>query len=109
LSRWDYGLGVVGREDFQRGTLRRLRYCVRVLAQVQGTVSSLAAPVITDSLRDGQDVSFGEGAAERRAAVPTRSETDHLVGVAKVRLALVIFAFKPGHIDQYFFRGGAPG
>src|SRR4029077_12324736 len=69
----------------------------------------LAAPVITDGLRDGQDVSFGEGAAERRAAVPTGSETDHLVGVAEVRPSLVIFAFKPGHIDKYFLRGRSPG
>ena len=51
----------------------------------------------------------GARAAQRRAAVPTRSEADHLVGVAKVRLALVIFAFKLGHIDQYFFRGRAAG
>src|SRR5262249_12672014 len=100
----DYGLDVVGRENFQRGTLRRLRYCVRVLAQEKRTVSSLAAPIFTNRLRDGLDVSFIESATESRTAVPAGSEADLLAGIVQVRPTIIVFAFKPGHIDQYLFR-----
>src|SRR5262249_13182752 len=36
------------------------------------------------------------------------TEADQLAGIAQVRPAFVVFAFKPGHIDQYLFRRRPP-
>ena len=70
------GLDFVGGENLERGALRRSRQRVRVLAHVERAVDPLAATVLADRLRDGQDVRFGEGAAQRRAAMPAGSEDD---------------------------------
>src|SRR5215472_14718882 len=62
----DDGVHVVTCQDLERGTLRRTGQRMGVLAHVKRAVSSLAAAVVTDRLRDCQDVGFGERAAQRR-------------------------------------------
>ena len=64
------------------------------------------ATVVADRLSDRQDVGFGEGAAQRRAAVSAGAEADELVGVSYVGPALVILALEPGGVDEYLLRGG---
>ena len=89
------GLDIVGRQHFERGALGRRGERVGVLAHAKRAVNALAAPVIADSLRDGQDVRFGKGAAQGGAPVPGRAEADQLLAVANIRLALVILTLKP--------------
>ena len=63
-------------------------------------------PVITDSLRDGQNVRFRERAVQRRTAVSAGPETDHLIRIMIIGPPLKVFAFESGHIDQDFLRSG---
>src|SRR6266481_5959324 len=104
----NYCIHVVGRQNLKCGALGRFGYCVRVLAHVKRPVSSVAPPVIADSLRDGQNVCFGKAASQRRASVSTCSEADHLVGIAHVRPTLKIFALELGYVDQHLFWGRSP-
>ena len=46
-----------------------------------GLNGALAAAVFANGLRDGQDVRFGEGAAQGSAAMSARAECDQLVRV----------------------------
>ena len=72
---------------------------MRVLAHEERAVDALAPAVFADGLRDGQDVGLGEVPSQRRAAMAAGAEADELVGIANVRLALVILAFEPGEVD----------
>ena len=98
------GLDAVRRQDLERRALGRPGQRVRVLAHVERAVGALAAPVVADGLGDGQDVGFGERAAQRRAAVPAGAEADQLGGVSHIGPARVILPFEPGQIHQHVFR-----
>src|SRR5208282_2180187 len=65
-------------------------------------IGALGMPVVADGLGDGENVGFGERPAERRAAMPAGAKADQLTGIIEVRLALEIFAFELGRIDQHF-------
>src|SRR5439155_15740474 len=60
-------------------------------------------------LRNGQNVGFGEGAIERRAAVAAGAEADELLLLIKVRLALVISPLQGLEIDELFLGRGFAG
>ena len=64
-------------------------------------IGALGMPVVADGLGDGENVGFGERPAERRAAMPAGAKADQLTGIIEIRLALEIFAFEPGRIDQH--------
>jgi len=73
-----------------------------VLAHVERAGGALGAPVVADGLGDGENVGFGERSAKWRAAMPAGAKADQLSGIVEIGLALVIFAFEPGWIDQHF-------
>ena len=75
-----------------------------VFAHVERTIDSLAAAVVTNGLRDGQDVRLGEGPVERRPPVAASPKADHLRGVTYVGLTLEVFLFEPGDIDEHLLR-----
>src|SRR6266446_5915553 len=105
VTSLDYSFDVIGRQDLDRGTLRRAGQRVRILAHVKRTVGPVTSPVVADCLSDGQNVSFGERARQRGASMSARAEADHLVRVTEVGPALKIFALEPGHVDQHLFCG----
>ena len=69
----------------------------------------LIAAVIADGLRDGEDMRFGERAAQRRAAMPAGAEGDELRRIAHVGLALVVFTHQRGDVDEHIPRSGFSG
>ena len=73
---------------------------MRVLAHEERAGDALVASVVTDGLRDGEDVRLGERAAKRRAAVSAGTEADELIWAAQVRNSLIVLAFQSNHIDQ---------
>jgi hypothetical protein len=95
------GLHPVGRQHLERRALGGPGDAVRVLAHVERAVDALAPAVVADGLGDGQDVGFGERAAQRRAPMPAGAEAHELVGIANVRLAFVILPLEPGEVDQH--------
>src|SRR5262249_32835052 len=70
------------------------------LAHVEWAVDTLTVPIVTNGLRNSENVRFGEGAVQRRAPMPAGTEAHHLVEVCQVGAALIILSFKPGQIDQ---------
>ena len=82
---------------------------VGVLAHVERAVGALAAPVVADSLGDGQDMRLGERAVQRRAPVPAGAEADQLVRIFHVGAALVVLPFELGQIDQHLLWGRFAG
>ena len=78
---------------------------MRVLPHVERAISALGAPVVADSLGDGQNMGLGERAAQRGAPVAAGAEADQLVGVAHVGPAGIILVFEPGQVDQHLFGG----
>src|SRR5271165_1765707 len=97
----DECLHFVSRKDFQRRALGRTGQPMSVLAHIERAVDPLTAPVVANSLRNGQDMSLGERAAQRRAAVSAGSETDQLVGISNVGSPRVILSFEQGKIHQH--------
>ncbi len=100
--RWRHAIGalndrldLVGRQNFQRGALRRGGQRVRIFAHLKRAVDVLAAAVIANGLGDGENVGFVEGAGQRRAAMPARAEADQLIWVGHIRPPFVILAFEP--------------
>ena len=80
----DDRLDIFGGQNFQRGALRGRGQGVRVLAHVQRAVDAVAAAVIANGLRDGENVRLGECAVQRRAAMPAGAEADHLIRVVQI-------------------------
>ncbi len=72
----DDGLCVVRRQHFEGGTLRGPRQGVSILPHVEWAVCSMRSPVIADRLGYSEDVRFGEGAVQGRAAVSAGTEAD---------------------------------
>ena len=81
----DEDVHAIGREHFQGRALGRWGGGVAVLAHEQRAINALAAAVVADRLRHGQNVSFGERAVERRATVPAGAKAHQLIGVTEVR------------------------
>ena len=108
-SRWMIVSHPVGRQDFERGALGRPGDRMGVLAHIERAIGALGAPVVADGLGDGENVGFGERPAQRRAAMPAGAKADQLAGIVEIRLALVIFAFEPGRIDQHLLGGRLAG
>src|SRR5262249_25167511 len=77
----DDSFNTICREHFQSGALGWPGHGVRILAHKEGAVVSLAAPVITNGLSDGQNMGFGERSLKRRAPMSARSEADELIPV----------------------------
>ena len=100
------GFNAIRSQNFKRGPLCRVGERVRVLAHVQRPVRTLRAPIVADSLRDGQNVGFGKRSVQRRAAMSAGAEDDQLVRIVGVRMILVVLAFQPREIDQQLFRRG---
>ena len=73
---------------------------MRVFPQGQRAIGALAAPVVVDSLGDGQDVGFGKRAVQGRTAVSAGPEADSLGGVCHIGLARIILPFKSGQVHQ---------
>src|SRR5215813_254701 len=99
------GFDIVGGQHLERGTLGGPGHRVGVLSHVERAVGALAAPVVADSLRDGQDMRLSERTVQWRATVPAGAKTHQLVRVSHVRPALVILPFELGQIDQHLFGG----
>ena len=105
----DHGRHVVGRQHLERGTLRRPRERVRVLAHVERTGDGLRLPVLADRLGDRQDVRLIERAAQGCSAVPAGPEADLLGGIVRIRPALEIVPFQPREINQHRLWGRLAG
>src|SRR5580692_9343440 len=75
----DYGFDVVCSQHFKCSALGRFRHPVRVFAHKEWAIRALAAPVLTDRLRDGENMRFGERTSERRASVSAGAEDNHLI------------------------------
>ena len=78
---------------------------MRVFPHVQRAIGTLAATIVADGLGDGQDMGFGKGAVQRRAAVPAGAEADPLGGVVHIGPARIILPFESGQINQYILWG----
>ena len=105
----DDRVDVVRGEHFERRALGRAGQRVRVLAHVKRSINALAAPVVADGLRDGQNVRLGERAAQRRAAMPAGTEADALGGVVRVGRVVVVLALEPAQIHQHLPRSRLAG
>src|SRR5579862_6239980 len=81
---------IVGREHFHRARKCRFGQGVRIYPKEQRTVDALEFAVVTDGLRDGQDVPLVEGHVERRSAMAGCTEGHALPRVARIRPELVV-------------------
>ena len=80
-----------------------------VLAQIERTVNTLAAPIVANGLGDGENVGFRERAVEGGAAVTAGAEADELVRVREVGLTVVIVALELVEVDQQLGGRGLSG
>jgi hypothetical protein len=65
IVRLDEGFHTISGKHFERGTLRRSGQRVRVLAHEERTGDFLTPAIISDRLRNRQDVRLSKGAAKR--------------------------------------------
>src|SRR5581483_8745517 len=72
-------------------------------------IGALAAAVVADRLRDGEDVRLGKAAAQRRSPMAARTEADQLRWIAHVRPALVILPLQLRDVDEQFLWSRASG
>src|SRR5262245_17510694 len=77
-----------------------------VLSHVERPIDALRMSILTNRLRDCEDMRFGKCSLQRRATMPARAEADELVCVGYVRPACVILALHLRDVDQQVFRGG---
>ena len=73
-----------------------------ILPHIQGSIDSLLTTVITDRLRNCQDMRFVERAVKRRAAVSAGAESNQLRAIAYIGLAVEVLFIQARHIDQHF-------
>ena len=96
----DDRLDAVGGQHLERRPLGRTGEGVRVLAQEQRAVDPLRPAVLADRLGDRQDVGLGEGAVERRAAMPAGAEGDALARVGRIGPIGIVRLLERRHVDQ---------
>jgi len=58
-------------------------------------------PEVTNRLSNCENMSLGERAAQRRASMSARAETDPLVWISKVWTAVKIIPLKPRQVHQH--------
>jgi hypothetical protein len=109
VARIDHDVDLVRREHLQRAAERRLREGVRVDAEEDGAVDLLLAPVLTDRLRDGEDVRFGEHRVQRRAAMTGCAEGDPLLGLVRVGMLRVVGRDEARDVGEHRGLGGLTG
>ena len=91
----DHDVDAVRREHLDDRAERRLGERVRVAAEEQRALDPLLLAIAADRGADRDDVRLGEGAVERRPAVPGRAERHRLGG-----LALVVGGDQLADVDQ---------
>ncbi len=74
---------------------------MRVLSQVQRAINTLRAPIVADRLRDGKDMGLGKGAHEWGTAVAARAETDELIRILYIGIAVEILSLELRRIHQH--------
>ena len=99
----------IGDEHLERGDHRRLGQGVGVAADVDRPVDALAAAVVHDRLRGGQDVRLVKRVVQGRAAVAGGAEGDLLVRVVRVDVAGVVGGDHLGDVDEVVLAGGLSG
>ena len=100
------GVHIVRGQHLESGALRGCRERVGVFPHVERTVGSLLSTVVADRLGDRQNVRFGECAVEGRAAVSAGAETDELVGILQIGMALEIRRLQASYVDQHLLGSG---
>ena len=100
----DDGVHAIGGEDLESRALCRSGKPVRVLTHEQRAIDALHAPEVADGLGDGENMRFGERAAQRRATMPAGPEADPLLGIVEIGPPFEIFPFEASQIDQQLFR-----
>ena len=69
----------------------------------------MSRAVVTDGLRDGEDMGFGESAISGFAAVTAGAEGDAMGGVGWIGGVMEVFVFKRDGVDENILRGGFTG
>lgn len=92
-------LYVVGGQHLQRDPFGRPGKRMGILTHEQRPRDPPRAPVLTNSLRYGQNVRFGECAIRTSAAMAAGTEADPLVRIVRIGFGLVKSSLQPGKID----------
>ncbi len=96
-------------QHLQRRPVCRLRERMRVPAEIQRAADVVGAAIVADRLGDGEDVRFGERAAQRRAAMAARAEPDPLRDVVDIRCARVVGVVQQAQVDEQAVGSGLTG
>jgi len=102
----DDGFHVIGSQDLESALLRGSGGGVGVFPHEKRAIDALGMAVLTDGLRDGENMRFGEGAVQRTAPVTAGAETDHLIRVAGVGATIKVVTLELCDIDEHVLRGG---
>ena len=79
---------------------------MRVLAHEERPADFVRAAIFANRLGDREDMRFGEGVVQARAAMAARAEAHELIRIGEIGSTVVEIGLQSAHIDQELIRSG---